>query len=147
MSGAGILLVVIVGACLSVGVSVPSIASAEMYAYVDTSSEVKTVNAVDWRTAIATAQNIHRDSGVVLLTPTSNYDIIGETIPGVARYTSGSGTLYAYVDTNGEVKSVAAVDWRTAIATAQNIHRDSGVVLLTPTSNYDIIGETIPGAQ
>lgn len=53
---------------------------------------------------------------------------------------------YAYVDAQGEVKMVVANDWRTAIATAPNIHINSGVLLLDDASDFTIIGDDVPGA-
>jgi hypothetical protein len=50
---------------------------------------------------------------------------------------------YAYVDATGEVRSVVADDWMTAIATAPNIHINSGVYTLSTADDYDIIGEDI----
>jgi len=44
---------------------------------------------------------------------------------------------YAYVDAQGEVKSVTASDWMTAIATALNIHINSGVYLLKSAADFD----------
>lgn len=43
---------------------------------------------------------------------------------------------YAYVDAQGNVKSVTAGDWMTAIATAANIHINSGVYLLKSAADY-----------
>lgn len=43
---------------------------------------------------------------------------------------------YAYVDAQGEVKSVTATDWMTAIATAFNIHINSGVYLLKSAADF-----------
>lgn len=51
---------------------------------------------------------------------------------------------YAYVDTTGEVKSISADDWRTAINTAPNIHMHSGVLLLNSASDYGVVGDDVP---
>lgn len=58
-----------------------------------------------------------------------------------------SAASYAYVDVTGEVKSVTANDWMTAIATAPNIHMHSGVFILKTAADFAIIGEDIKGAN
>ena len=54
---------------------------------------------------------------------------------------------YAYVDATGEVKSVTANDWMTAIATAPNIHIHSGVFILKTAADFEVIGDTVVGAK
>lgn len=44
---------------------------------------------------------------------------------------------YAYIDTLGQLKSVTATDWMTAIAIAPNIHMHSGVYLLDDSDEFD----------
>ncbi len=51
---------------------------------------------------------------------------------------------YAYVDVNGEVRSVTATDWMTAIKTAPNIHLHSGVLLLSTAADFGIVGDNVP---
>ena len=58
-----------------------------------------------------------------------------------------SAAVYAYVDATGEVKSVTAVDWMTAINTAPNIHIHSGVMLLTTAADYSMVGDQVVGAK
>lgn len=50
---------------------------------------------------------------------------------------------YAYVASTGEVKSVTADDWMTAISTAIGIHINSGVFLLKSAADFAVIGEDI----
>ncbi len=52
---------------------------------------------------------------------------------------------YAYVDNSGDVKSVVAGDWRTAISTAFNIYIHSGVLLLGTTDDFGIVGDNAGG--
>lgn len=51
---------------------------------------------------------------------------------------------YAYVDTSGDVRSVVATDWQTAIATAPEIHLHSGVLTLNFASDFTIVGDNVP---
>lgn len=54
-----------------------------------------------------------------------------------------SAASYAYVDATGEVRSVTANDWMTAIAVAPNIHIHSGVFLLKSAADFAEIGENV----
>jgi hypothetical protein len=58
-----------------------------------------------------------------------------------------SAATYAYVDTAGEVKTVTAADWMTAIAIAPSIHIHSGVMLLTTAADYLVVGDQVVGAK
>ncbi|MBX9906303.1 hypothetical protein K2X96_00190 [Patescibacteria group bacterium] len=53
---------------------------------------------------------------------------------------------YAYVDTTGDVKSVIANDWMTAIKMAPGIHMRSGVLLLNTAADYNIVGNDVSGS-
>lgn len=57
--------------------------------------------------------------------------------------TSAHAFTYAYVDATGEVKSVVANDWMTAINIAPNRHLHSGVLLLNVASDYGIVGDNV----
>lgn len=56
-----------------------------------------------------------------------------------------NAATYAYVDVNGDVKSVTAADWKTAISVAPNIHKNSGVLLLTTAADYAVVGDSVSG--
>lgn len=56
---------------------------------------------------------------------------------------STHAATYAYVDNSGEVKSVVASDWMTAIATAPNIYIHSGVMLLMSAADFLVIGRDV----
>ena len=51
---------------------------------------------------------------------------------------SAYAAMYAYVNAEGEVRTVEAADPNTAIRTAPGIHPRSGVILLTG-SNTDLV--------
>ena len=59
-----------------VAMSVPALAHAATFAYVNSSSEVRTVVADTWMIALNTAPNIDVHSGVLLLT-SQNSGIVG----------------------------------------------------------------------
>ncbi len=59
-------------------------------------------------------------------------------LPGSAQAAS-----YAYIDVLGNIRSVEATSWMSAIATAPNISSTSGVLLLTGPFGYHIVGNKI----
>lgn len=72
--------------------------------------------------------------------------VLSVTFVGFVAVTSAaSAATYAYVDAAGDVKSVVANDWMTAIAVAPNIHIHSGVMLLTTAADYTVVGDSVDG--
>ncbi len=71
--------VALAGAIL-VATALPAFAAAATYAYVNQAGEVRTVEAVTWQSAIATAPGIHPRSGVMLLINPSD-GVVGDTVP------------------------------------------------------------------
>ena len=69
------------------------------------------------------------------------------TIGAMIAPAFASAATYAYVDTMGEVKSITANDWMTAIATAPGIHINSGVMLLLSAADYAVVGDDVVGAK
>lgn len=56
---------------------------------------------------------------------------------------SANAATYAYVDNFGDVRSVTANDWMTAIDIAPNRYAHSGVLLLTSALDYGIVGDHV----
>ncbi len=73
--------------------------------------------------------------------------VFGFLLSVVAAPAPASAAVYGYVDTAGEVKSVTAADWMTAIAIAPGIHIHSGVMLLTTAADYLIVGDTVESVK
>ncbi len=63
----------------------------------------------------------------------------------MGQATRASAASYAYVDAQGDVKSVIANDWMTAIKVAPNIHIHSGVMLLTTAADFTVVGDSVAG--
>lgn len=74
----------------------------------------------------------------IVLATIALFALILVSVPNFAGAAS-----YAYVASTGEVKSVTADDWMTAIATAVGIHINSGVFLLKSAADFAVIGEDI----
>lgn len=104
-------------------------------------------------------QYVHSFNGLNIHTMTHSTQTTGSQIVaftlfvavlGVTLFSTplfASAESYAYVDATGEVRSVTANDWMTAIATAPNIHINSGVFTLKTAADYAVVGEDIPGAN
>ncbi len=82
--------------------------------------------------------NTQSMTGIVTLAVTAAVVFAGFTA-------MANAATYAYVDVNGDVKSVVAADWKTAIATAPSIHMHSGVLLLTSAADYEVVGDSVSG--
>jgi len=78
-----------------------------------------------------------------ILTPVAGIVLSVAAIALLASPLLASAASYAYVDATFEVRSVTANDWMTAIATAPNIHVNSGVFELKSASDYAVVGEDI----
>jgi len=64
-------------------VASPAASYAAMYAYVNQDGEVRTVEAADPNTAIATAPAIDEHSGVLLLDSSADQEVVGDNVGGV----------------------------------------------------------------
>lgn len=98
--------------------ALPAMVLAEVYYYVDTSGQVRTVVADDPQSAIDMAPNRAPTSGVMLAT-----GIFG----------TGGGILagtYQYIDINGNARTVQASSAEEAMLIAPNKHPESGVRFL-----------------
>ena len=65
----------------------------------------------------------------------------------LSTVTFAQAATYAYVDATGEVKSVEASNWMSAIAIAPNIHMHSGVLLLKSAADFTIIGDDVSSVK
>ncbi len=66
-----------------------------------------------------------RSTSSFFITALAAASMLAFALPAFAQ-----AATYAFVNQSGEVNAVVANDWMTAIATAQNIHPRSGVLLL-----------------
>jgi hypothetical protein len=53
--------------------------------------------------------------------------------------------MYAYVNEDGEVRTVEANDPNTAISTAPAIDEHSGVLLLDGSDDQEVVGDNVSG--
>jgi len=58
---------------------------------------------------------------------------------------AATAAMYAYVNQDGEVRTVEASDPNTAIRTAPGIHPRSGVMLLDSAADQDVVGDDVSG--
>ena len=58
----------------------PAISYAQMYAYVDATGDVRTIDTTDAMTALNTAPNIHARSGVMLLDSSADNEVVGDDV-------------------------------------------------------------------
>jgi hypothetical protein len=119
----------LLGLASIMAVAIPALSFAHTYHYVSVSGEVKAVEADTAAEAIMTPSDIHPNSGVAidrgLIEPGMNLNA-----PGVPLGTGG-GNIYAYVDITGAVETIVAQSPTMAIASATNIHPNSGVAIMT----------------
>lgn len=62
----------------------------------------------------------------------------------VALPAASFAQMYAYVNADGEVRTVEANDPNTAIVTAPAIHVNSGVLELDSAADQKVVGDEIP---
>ena len=62
----------------------------------------------------------------------------------VAMPAASFAATYAFVNSDGEVRTVEASSATQALTTAPNLHVHSGVMLLTDDGS-DIVGDKVPG--
>lgn len=104
-----------------------SIAFAQSFYYVNTTGTLRSVEADTPTLAIATAPNIAYNSGVIVA---DEYrDLVDEESFG----TGGGEQTYAYIDRDGDVRTVRANSPSEALAVAQDIAPHSGVKLVVPS--------------
>lgn len=75
---------VILGALALAGVlASPALSYAQMYAYVDQTGDVRTVDAASANAALMTAPQIDEHSGVMVLDSAADNEIVGDDVAGV----------------------------------------------------------------
>jgi len=109
----------------------PAVSSANTYQYIDSGGRLQSTQANSSNEALATANNIALHSGVVLV---SVEGIGGNYEPTT---TNTTGNFYQFVDKNGNVQSVNAMNSSVALATAPNIALHSGVILVTNSTTVN----------
>jgi len=73
----------ILGALALAAAALPAASFAQMYAYVNMSGEVMSIDSATPETAIATAPGIATHSGVIRLDDTSDTELLGDDVSGV----------------------------------------------------------------
>lgn len=127
-----VFLVGVIGA-LAVFLSVPYLAHAATYAYINTSGTFSYIEASSAEDALARASNRHASSGVMTV----------ETASGAQQATALSG--YVYVNTSGQVVRVSAQTAAEAFAIAQNIAPNSGVMPIDSVEDSTLVGDRVAG--
>lgn len=120
-----------------VTLSLPAVSFASTYQFIDTSGNLKSVEANSATEALNTAYHLAVHSGVILATSYSKLDAMGgsDTSTNTAyttaddyKYTgTGGANMYAYVKTNGDIGYITADSVSSALANATDIMYNSGV--------------------
>lgn len=72
--------------------------------------------------------------------------ILGTLALAAIAFPSASyAATFAYVNMDGEVRTVEADTPTTALQTAPNLHVHSGVMLLDSADDTDVVGDDVPG--
>jgi hypothetical protein len=108
--------------------ALPAISTANTYQYIDSGGRLQSTQSNSPNEALATAHNIGLHSGVVLLSVGGVGGVGGNYEFPI---TNTSGSFYQFVDTNGNIQNMNAINSMTALDTAYNIGLHSGVVLVT----------------
>jgi hypothetical protein len=69
--------------------------------------------------------------------------LVASSIFAMALPSFAHAATYAYVNQSGEVSTVTANDWQSAIANAFKIHINSGVMLLVSQLDFGLVGDSI----
>ena len=80
--------------------------------------------------------------------PVLSFVKVGLVIAAFAVMTAPTlsyAATYAYVNTAGNVSTVVANDWQSAIATAPSISLHSGVLLLDSIDDTNVVGDGVGG--
>lgn len=66
-------------------------------------------------------------------------------LAAIALPSASYAAMYAYVNQDGEVRTVDAATPSAAIQTAPNIDEHSGVLLLDGADDSAVVGDNVPG--
>jgi hypothetical protein len=118
--------------------ALPALSSANTYQYVDSAGVLRSTQVNTSTEALATASNIGPNSGVILVSMGATTVVYPVTSPATnTTVTNTGGSFYQFVDANGNVQSINAVNSSVALATAYNIGLHSGVVLVTNSTSVN----------
>ena len=103
----------------------------EAYLYVNTENELQTSYADTPTEAIVEPTNIMHNSGVVLAEKFNDMESASTDYPTASEsIIDGSGELYAYIATEGDMQFITAANPMKAIEIAPGIASNSGVQLI-----------------
>jgi len=129
--------VLVIGALLvaTLAVTMPAVASAATYAYVNTSGSLSYVAASSPDEAFLRATNRNPNSGVML---------VSGTISTPTQVVPLSG--YVYVNTAGKVVQISATSATEAFAKANDIAPHSGVMPVDSVADAAVVGDHVLGS-
>lgn len=116
----------IMASLLIIGVfAMPALSLANTYQFIDTSGNLRSVEADTSAIALQTASPLAIHSGVALVKTGAGGVVLGDYTS-----TTGTGNYYQFIDTSGNLQGIWAPNATVALATAYPLAIHSGVVLV-----------------